>query len=410
MLRPGLARAVPLGIVGFIVGALIAIVIRLLQGLDPNPDAPYAYVGPAMVLGAFISAGFFVWGMGAFDPRMNLHGDHAAEEEAVEKVAPAALLGSFTWQMTFWMIIGVLAIAAFGFLPQGPAIQNVKANEGNVSAIGFVRFDQIYNPTAEFITTATGLELLPPLSPQLASLQVSYLVIFIIFTAFSVLSLFVVAGLIAFLFSYFLRGKTNPEATPIPWRAIIFVLIALSLLQLPLLIPSVVIPTALIMPAFVLPPLLLLIVYRHPVWALLVLLLLPLPLFVPNVALNHMPPVMFLLIAAAFIVIAFRLIKFTLPENVWRVVSFAVFALLTIGIVVFTIGSTRGDFWQMVFLLVIVALSIGMIMPVPFLKAIIPAGMWSRFAAIDWPMLIPQAAGWLANLLRTELPKFLGQR
>ncbi|MBL8165942.1 MAG: hypothetical protein JNJ61_28415 [Anaerolineae bacterium] len=409
MLRPGLARAVPLGIVGFIVGALIAIVIRLLQGLDPNPDAPYAYVGPAMVLGAFISAGFFIWGMGAFDPRMNLHGDHA-EEDHVEKVAPASLLGSFTWQMTFWMIIGVLAIGAFGFLPQGPAIQNVKANEGNVSAIGYVRFDQIYNPTAEFITTATGLNLLPSLSQQLADIQVSYLVIFVAFAAFSVLSLFVMAGLIAFLFSYFQRGKRDPQGTSIPWRALIFVLIVISLLQLPLLIPSAVIPTALIMPAFVLPPLLLLIVYRNPLWALLILVLLPLPMLAPNIALNQMPPVMFLLIGAAFVVIAFNLIKFTLPENIWRIASFTVFALLTIGIVVVTIGNTRNDFWQMVFLLVIVALSIGMIMPVSFLKAIIPAGMWARFAAIDWPMLIPQGAGWLANVLRTGLPKFLGQR
>jgi len=34
-MQPGLARAVPLGILGFIGGALLALVIRMLQGLDP---------------------------------------------------------------------------------------------------------------------------------------------------------------------------------------------------------------------------------------------------------------------------------------------------------------------------------------------------------------------------------------
>ena len=85
MLQPGLARAVPMGILGFIGGALLALVIRMLQGLDPAGS-----VGAAFVLGAFISSGVFVWGMGAFDPRMSVHGDHAEEEHAVVKVAPVA--------------------------------------------------------------------------------------------------------------------------------------------------------------------------------------------------------------------------------------------------------------------------------------------------------------------------------
>ena len=78
-----------MGIIGFAVGALIAVLIRLAQGLDPNPTAPLAYVGPAFVLGAFISSGFFVWGMGAFDPRMSVHGEeHAADAEAEAGAGP----------------------------------------------------------------------------------------------------------------------------------------------------------------------------------------------------------------------------------------------------------------------------------------------------------------------------------
>ena len=54
MLQPGLSRAVPMGILGFIGGALLALVISMLQGLDPAGS-----VGAALVLGAFISAGVF---------------------------------------------------------------------------------------------------------------------------------------------------------------------------------------------------------------------------------------------------------------------------------------------------------------------------------------------------------------
>ena len=83
-MKPGLARAVPMGIGGFTIGVILAYLIRLAQGLEPNAAAPYAFVGPALVLGAFISAGFFVWGMGAFDPRMSVHGEHAIQEHAEE--------------------------------------------------------------------------------------------------------------------------------------------------------------------------------------------------------------------------------------------------------------------------------------------------------------------------------------
>ena len=59
-----------------------------------------------MVLGSFISAGVFVWGMGAFDPRMNVHGEHHEIEAAAPAVeSPLTLLGGFTWQITFWVIV-----------------------------------------------------------------------------------------------------------------------------------------------------------------------------------------------------------------------------------------------------------------------------------------------------------------
>ena len=408
-MQPGLARAVPLGIVGFIAGALIAIVIRLAQGLDPNPAAPYEFVGPTMVLGAFLSAFTFVWGMGAFDPRMNVHGDHAADHHE-EPEKPATLLGGSIWVISFWLIIGIVTIAVFAFLPTGPTIRSVHQDDGNPSAIGFVELGKVYVPIQEFIFTATGLDLLPPMSEQLAAVQISQLVVLVAFTAFTLFSLFIVAGMLAWLFGYLQRGKVNPDGTSVPWRGLIFTLIVVSLLSLPLVIPSRVIPMALVVPLFLLPPLLMLIVYRKWYWALFLVAGFALPVLVPNLALTNMPAVMFALIGASLVALVFNLLKGMLPEKTWQLAMLGILSLVTAGVLVYTVSLTRADVWQMMFLLIMSLLSIGLIMPVDFLKGIIPNAMWQRFAAVNWLYLIPHGAGWLANVLRNGLPSFLGQK
>lgn len=409
-MQPGLARAVPMGIVGFIVGALIAIVIRLAQGLDPNPAAPYAYVGPAMVLGVFLSAFTFVWGMGAFDPKMNVHGDHAEEHHDEEPEKPASLLGGSIWRITFWTILSVLCLAAFAFLPTGPTIKSVHQADGDAAAVGYTTLAQIYVPLQEFLFTATGLDLLPPLSDQLAAVEVSQLVVLVIFTIIAMFSLFLVAGVLGWLFSYLQRGKLDPNGTSMPWRALIFVLIVISLLQLPLIIPSRVIPMALVVPLFLLPPLLLLIVYRKWYWAVLLVIGFALPILVQNLALSNMPAVMFALIGASLVALVFNLLRSVVPESTWKPAMLVVLAIVSIGVLVYTVSLTASDPWQMMFLLVMSVLCIGLIMPVEFLKAVIPASMWQRFAAVEWQYLIPHGAGWLANVLRTGLPSFLGQK
>ncbi len=410
MMQPGLPRAVPMGIVGFALGALLAIVIRMLQGLGLDSTDPNGFVGPAMVLGAFISSGFFVWGMGAFDPRMNVHGEHA-EAEAVdaEPEAPASILGGFTWQITFWAIVAVIAIAAFAFVPFGPNIRSVNANEGNVAAVGYVALGDIYKAIREFTQEATGI-ILPQMADNVGGIQLSYLVLFILFFAITIFSLFLFAGLIAFLFTYLAQAKKNADSVSVPWRAIIFIAVIGSLLPLPLVIPSKVVPMAMIMPAFVLPQLLLFIVYRKPIWLLLLVIFLPLPMLVPNVSLSEMPNVMFVLIGVALLVLAFSIIRHALPENLGRTVlhiASAVGALVAIG---FTISAARTDFWQLWFLLFIDVVALGLVLPISFLKSIISPSIWNSFGAVDWPMVVPRFAGWLAHLLRDGLPKFLGQR
>lgn len=408
-MQPGLPRAVPMGIVGFVIGALVAILIRLAQGLDPDPVNPYSYVGSAMVLGAFFSSGFFVWGMGAFDPRMNIHGDHVPPEYENPVETPLAILGGFTWRITFWLIVLVMVIAALAFLPSGPTIRSVHQNEGNVAAVGYAAVGDIYQSVREFIQTATGI-VIPPLDATLGSIQVSYLVLFVIFFFWTVFSLFLVAGLIAFLVNYLAVGRKNPEGTSVPWRVLVFVALVGSLLPLPLVVPSKVVPMAMLMPAYILVQLLFFIVTRRPIWLLLLVIALPLPVLVPNVSLSEMPNVMFALIGAALVVLAFSIIQHALAEKVGRVVTFAAYAVVSIAVIVFTIWSTRSDIWQLWFLLFMAVVSLLMILPVSFLKAIIPVSIWNGFAAIDWTMLVPRFAGWLAGVLRHGLPAFLGQK
>ncbi len=412
MLQPGLARAVPMGILGFIGGALLALVIRMLQGLDPAGS-----VGAAFVLGAFISSGVFVWGMGGFDPRMSVHGEHAEEEHAVVKATPAkeptavSILGAFTWQMTFWTILCVLIIAAFAFLPSGPHIRNTHPGQGDVAGIGFVALGGIYQPIREFLQTATGLELLPKMSDQLSALQVSYLVLFVVFVAVTMFSLFLFGALIAGAMNYFIQGKKNPDSTNIAWRVLIFIfVVAAPLLTIPLLVSSREVPMAVVVPVFLLPPLLLLVAYRRPIWAILLLIGLTLPVLVPTVKVTNIASVMFAVIGVGILSFIFNVLRHFLAETTWKIAAGVVLSVAVIAVLMYTVGLTRSDLWEMFFSVLAVIFSLLLILPVPYLKLIIPAGMWARFAAIKWMTLLPDVAGWLANVLRTGLPSFLGQK
>jgi len=88
--KPGLQRAIPYMLVAFIGSLLLVYAIRSAQQMDPvwvnDQTSEGAQVG--LVLAAFASMGAFMWGIGALDPSMSEHGDHAddhAEEEAPEK-------------------------------------------------------------------------------------------------------------------------------------------------------------------------------------------------------------------------------------------------------------------------------------------------------------------------------------
>jgi len=86
--KPGLQRALPYMLVTFIASLIFVYTMRSLQNMDPiwvnDATSEGAQVG--FVLAAFASMGGFMLGMGAFDPKMNVHGGHVDENaDAPEK-------------------------------------------------------------------------------------------------------------------------------------------------------------------------------------------------------------------------------------------------------------------------------------------------------------------------------------
>lgn len=93
--KPGLQRAIPYMIVVFIASLILVYAVRSVQNMDPVWGEEGAQTG--LVLAAFASMGAFMWGIGAFDPKMSEHGDHG--DEAHETVAPEA---DFTLRTDGW--------------------------------------------------------------------------------------------------------------------------------------------------------------------------------------------------------------------------------------------------------------------------------------------------------------------
>lgn len=86
--KPGLQRAIPYMLLAFVGSLLFVYVIRSAQQMDPvwvnDNTSEGAQVG--LVLAAFASMGAFMWGVGAFDPKMSEHGGH--DDDHAEEVAP----------------------------------------------------------------------------------------------------------------------------------------------------------------------------------------------------------------------------------------------------------------------------------------------------------------------------------
>lgn len=98
-----------MGILGFVLGAFLVLVVRGLQSMDPVWDA-----GTGLVFATLFCAGFFVWGMGAFDPKMSAHGEEAHAEPDPDSLPPPALVGGITWQVAALLSVSIVILFAAG--------------------------------------------------------------------------------------------------------------------------------------------------------------------------------------------------------------------------------------------------------------------------------------------------------
>lgn len=227
MEKPGLSRGIPGAIIGFAVGALIVLIVRQLQGMEPVWDN-----GVALVLTPFTMMTGWLWGIGAFNPKLSEHGHHAEEhhdetaiaavegdeaalathddhhDEEEEEPTPLGLLMSTTWRITTYVLTICLFFFAVAALPTGFYLQQSNQPEAQSAAIaGSQSFD---------LPLGTG------------SFEASQLTVFLGFVAFTMLSIVVVAGILGFLLingqREVLRAQETPPASttaepPAPMRA-----------------------------------------------------------------------------------------------------------------------------------------------------------------------------------------------
>ncbi|MCE2488357.1 MAG: hypothetical protein J4G17_00080 [Anaerolineae bacterium] len=188
-MQPGPGRALPMGILGFLAGMGLLVLIRYLQSLQP-------YMEPQLgiVLGTALAAAGFIYGMGAFDPLMNTHAhepeegeeEHAhkeAEEEAEDD--PDRVLGGWLWLSSSLLILLLIVIAAFALLPDGPGLRISGDPLADFASIGVVQL-QLGDATFEMT-------------------QLTLLVAFVIFMF---LSLAIAAGAIGLLMHTLHNGLT----------------------------------------------------------------------------------------------------------------------------------------------------------------------------------------------------------
>ncbi len=191
-MQPGLSRAIPMGILGFLVGVGIVVALRSLQSLTPALDPQIA-----LILGTFTSAGFFIWGAGAFDPKMNQHAhepvegeeEHHAHHAEEDEDTPLSILSGYAWHLATLTLLIVGGLAVFAMIPGSPMLQIVGQPEASTAGIGYSQMQ-------------FGNE----------SVEVSQLAIFAGFFIAIFVSLVVVAGGLGYIFTGLSEGVASVGA------------------------------------------------------------------------------------------------------------------------------------------------------------------------------------------------------
>lgn len=214
--KPGLARAIPYMIAAFILSLAIVYGIRALQDMDPvwmNADTSEgAQVG--LVLAAFASMFAFMWGVGAFDPKMSEHGDHAHEEEtapesefALQTSGPVFRLGKWLWDLAWRIINDSPKPARFPYLNLGPLLIRWIIN-----VLWFLIWLAIFGGWRFFLGAIAGIP--GTLGALLMSLSCLWqTIIFYAGQLFLVLTISLLSTIILFAFALFPHGLRLQTAT-----------------------------------------------------------------------------------------------------------------------------------------------------------------------------------------------------
>ncbi|MGJ3239248.1 MAG: hypothetical protein ACFE0Q_11125 [Anaerolineae bacterium] len=194
MKHPGINRAIPGALLGLIIGELLVMGLRILQGL-PAWDP-----GVALVLAPFTMMAGWLWGVGAFNPKLSEHGDHGAEATAITTVdeagneivvyqeaddhahdeeMPASLFFTEFWKAMSLPVVLLAVIFLFALIPNGFYLQVV--DDANAS------------PTA--FANSIMLEL-----PFFGTVETTQMVLFLVVVGWIGISLLLFAGLLGFLF------------------------------------------------------------------------------------------------------------------------------------------------------------------------------------------------------------------
>jgi len=184
--RPSISRAIPGALFGLAAGALAVYGLRAVSGIEPYWDT-----GVALVLTPFTMVAGWLWGIGAFNPKLSEHGEHAphSDETAIveaddahheeEEAGPFGLLLSQIWKIFTYPLLAFLAFYALAALPTGLLVQITDRPEAS---------------SASFANEVI-LEL-----PVFGTVVTTQLVLFLGFVTFTIVSLLVFAGLIGLLF------------------------------------------------------------------------------------------------------------------------------------------------------------------------------------------------------------------
>ena len=192
MKHPGINRAIPGALLGFVIGELLVLGLRWLQGLPPWDP------GVAIVLAPFTLMIGWMWGVGAFNPKLSEHGDHHAEEttaivtlddegneiivhEAVDHhddEDPSEVFFTEIWRSVSLPLMLLLLVLGFANLPGGFYLAVVDDADASPNAF------------ADSIMVDI---------PFVGTVETTQMVLFLAFVGFLTVSLIAFAGGIGFL-------------------------------------------------------------------------------------------------------------------------------------------------------------------------------------------------------------------